>query len=287
MLELIYKNERGEIIMHGDRNSPLHITEIEGLSLPTRDYNTVTYSGYGGQTTTAYTTRSRTITFSVEATGKDILSVVRKVIDVFSVKGMLYIKTQDVDRRIECNQAQIADVNRILKGQISTMVIQLVCDSPFFEDAEDTVIPLYTRKKLIYSDSNTRFELPAKFGEITVGEKIRIQGSIPVEPIITMYYPEQLEGVESIIITNVTSGQSIRLNYQPQDDDLVTIDIRNRKITSSQSGNLINNLSEDTFLGDFVFDTGVNAISVVAGDVTSGFTIQCKYNNLYNEAVIV
>ena len=287
MLIFKYVNARGEIFMHGERNSPLHITAIEGLSLSERDYNTVTYSGYDGQTTTGYTSKPRTITLSVEVTGKNVLSDVRKAMDVLSTDGMLYIKDVDIDRRIKCNQVQIADVNRVLKGQISTLVIQFVCDSPFFEDSEDTIVPLYTRTKLIYSDSNTRFTLPTKFGEITMGARIRTQGSIPIEPIITMYYPKKLEGVESVVLTNETSGNSIKLNYQPQDDDLVTIDIRNRKITSSKTGNLINYLAEDTFLGDFLLERGVNVISVDAGDVTSGFTIQCKYNNLYNEAVIV
>ena len=283
-MTLTYKNELGTVTMQGGGStSPLRVTAIEGLGLVAREYNTAVYSGYDGQETFDSRAVARSITIALEIIGTNILSELRNVRDVFSQSGTLYIKDTDLDRRIKCNQIYLPDVTRVLKGQISTFVVQFTCDSPYFEDAADTSVPLYGRTKLLSSP----FTLPCAFGEIVAGANIEIVGNVSVEPIITMYYPDALEGVETITITNQTTGKSIVLNYTPADDDTVTIDVRNRKITSSQNGNIISCLSNNTFLGDFVFKRGINIISVDMGDVTSGFTIECQYNNLYNEAVIV
>ncbi|MBQ9757169.1 MAG: phage tail family protein [Clostridia bacterium] len=283
-ITLTYKNELGEVKMKGSgQDSFFKITAIEGLGLVSREYNAAVYSGYDGQETLSSRATARSITIALEALGKNAAESVRDALGVFSQSGMLYIKSDNLDRRIYCNQVQIPDVTRVLRGQIATFAVQFVCDSPFFEDSIDTVLPLYKRTKLLA----VPFSLPAKLGEIVLGGEIEIKGMVSVEPIITIYYPVALEGAESIILTNETTGKSVQLDYAPKNDDMVTIDIKNRKIISSVSGNIINNLSTDTFLGDFVLVRGVNVISVNVGDVTAGFTIECKHNNLYSEAVIV
>ena len=196
---------------------------------------------------------------------------------------MLYIKSEELDRRIYCNQIQLPDVTRVLRGKIATFSVQFVCDNPFFEDIDDTVVALYKRTKRL----ETPFSLPAVFGEIVLGGNIEIKGGVSVEPVISIYYPTALEEVESIILTNETTGKRVQLDYAPKGEESVTVDIKNRKIVSSTNGNIINYLSKDTFLGDFVLERGVNLISLSVGDLTPDFTVECRYNNLYNEAVIV
>ena len=283
-LTLTYKNELGTVVMQGGgQSSPLRITAIEGLGLVHREYNAAIYSGYDGQETLGSRAAARCITIALEVMSENITQVVRDALRVFSQSGMLYIKNEELDRRIYCSQVQIPDVTRVLRGQIATFTVQFVCDSPYFEDAADTAVPLYKRTKLL----STPFTLPTMFGEIVLGGNIEIKGTISVEPIVTIYYPTALEGAESIILINETTGKRIQLDYAPQADDTVTIDVKNRKIYSTLSGNLINYLANDSFLGDFVLSRGKNVISLDLGDVTSDFTVECKYNNLYNEAVIV
>ena len=283
-LELLFKNEFGTVTMSGRGDTaPLRITAIEGLGLVQREYNAAIYSGYDGQETLDSRAAARCITIALEVMSENITQVARDALRVFSQNGMLYIKNEDLYRRIYCSQVQIPDVTRVLRGQIATLTVQFVCDSPYFEDAADTTVPLYKRTKLL----STPFTLPTMFGEIVLGGNIEIKGTISVEPIITIYYPTALEGAESIVLTNETTGKRIQLDYAPQADDMVTIDVKNRKIYSTLSGNLINYLTNDSFLGDFVLSRGKNVISLDLGDVTSDFTVECKYNNLYNEAVIV
>lgn len=283
-LTLTYKNNLGTVQMQGGgQETPLKITGIDGIGLVTREYNTVIYSGYDGQETLDSRALARTITVAAEVVDKDAAQVVRHTLDVLSQGGMLYIKHGNLDRCIKCNQVHVSEPNRVLRGQVLTFEVQFICDSPFFEDVYDTVVPLYKRIKLL----ETPFTLPAMFGEIILGGSIEIKGALSVEPIITIHYPSELEGVESIIMTNETTGTSVRLDYAPSADETITVDIKNRKVTSSVNGNIINYISKDTFLGDFVLVRGQNIISVNVGDVTPEFTIECRYNNLYNEAVIV
>ncbi len=283
-LTITYKDELGTVTMQGGGcDCPLRITAIEGLGLVAREYNSAVYSGYDGQQTLGSRAAARSITLALEVQSRNAAECVRDALRVFGQSGMLYIKNEDLDRRIYCSQVQIPDVTRVLRGNIATFAVQFVCDNPFFEDADDTVVPLYRRTKLLKSP----FVLPAVFGEIVLGGNIEIKGTTSVEPVISIYYPKALEGVESIILTNQTTGKSVQLDYAPCANETVTIDIKNRKVDSSLNGNLINYLTKDTFLGDFVLARGKNIISVNVGDVTSGFTIECKYNNLYSEAVIV
>ncbi len=284
MITLIYKNELGEVVMKGGGNdSPFKITAIEGLGLVSREYNSAVYSGYDGQETLSSRAVARSITIALEMLSKNVAEDVRDALRVFSQSGMLYIKSEAVDRRIFCSQVQLPDVTRVLRGRIATFAVQFVCDSPFFEDGNDTVVSLYKRTKLLA----TPFTLPAVFGEIVLGGSIEIKGTVSVEPVISIYYPTALEDVESIILINETTGKRVQLDYAPKGEETVTVDVKNRKIISNISGNIINYLSKDSFLGDFVLERGANMISLNIGDLTPDFTVECRYNNLYNEAVIV
>ncbi|MBQ9736969.1 MAG: phage tail family protein [Clostridia bacterium] len=282
-MEMKFKNALGEVVLNGDSCGEFRICEVEGLGPVLNEYITAVYSNYDGQETLSQRAMPRAVTMRLEVASSNSAKTLRDAFRVLGQKGTLYIKTDEFERRICCSQIQIPDVKRVLKGQIATFTMQLICDSPYFEDAEDKVEPLYKRTKLL----STPFTLPTAFGEIVLGSKLRIDGSIATEPVITLHYPEALETAESIVLTNETTGKTIRLDYAPQQNDTVTVDIKSRKITSSIAGNIINYLADDSFLGDFVLVRGLNIISVNVGDVTAGFTAECRYNNLYSEAVIV
>ena len=282
-LKMIYKNELGEVVMHGFGTSELRILGVEGLGLVEREYNAAIFPGYDGQQTLGSRAVARTINILLEAVGRNAESIVRNALKVFGQSGVLYIENGETKRRIGCSQIYIPDVTRVLRNRIASFAVQLICDNPYFEDAEDIAVPLYRREKLL----STPFTLPAVFGRIVMGTDINISGVISVEPVITLYYPEALDGKEYVLIANKTTGKSIRLDYKPQSDDTVIVDIKNRTVTSSISGNIINCISDETFLGDFTLDKGYNFITVEAGDIDPAFTVECRYNNLYSEAVIV
>lgn len=282
-LELRYTNDLGEVVIYGDGQGSVRLCGFEGFGPVDNEYNSVVYAGYDGQETISQRAIARTITMALELNCNNKAKMAKNIFEVLSKPGVLYINSQNLDRRISCTQTKVSDIKRVLKGQITTFAVQLICDSPYFEDAKDTVVPLYQRTKLL----STPFALPTMFGDIVIGSTIEILGTASVEPTITMYYPKELSGAENITITNKTTGKAIVLDYAPKADEVVTIDVKKRKIIGSISGNIINCLSTDTFLGDFVLKRGLNVLTIDAGDVSSGFLVKCTYNNLYGEAVII
>ena len=282
-LMIRYKNSLGTVEISGDSAKDIRLTAIDGLGIAEREYITAFFSGYDGQETVSSRALPRTVTLSAEICSRDISAIAAKTLRILNEPGWLYIEKGEISRRIYCNQAKIPDPTGILRGRIAEFAVQFVCDSPYFEDGCESTVPLYMRTKNL----GTPFTLPAVFGTTVMGAVIKNQGDYDVEPRIYINCPKALQSAETVIITNNTTGAQIVLEYAPQAGDVITVDIKNRKIVSSFTGNLLNNLSDDTFLGDFVLERGLNDLSVVVGDIQSEFTVECKYSNIYCEAVIV
>ncbi len=282
-LVIIYKNSQGTVEISGDSSKSIRVTEVDGLGIAEREYITANVSGYDGQETISSRVLPRAVTLSVEICDEDVRASVSRVLRILSNPGWLYIEKGEVQRRIYCNQVKIPDPVRVLKGKIAKLAVQFVCDNPYFEDERESAVPLYVQTKNL----STPFTLPAVFGTTTMGAVIKNQGDCVIEPRIYINCPKELHNAETVIITNNTTGKKIVLEYAPCAEDKITVDIKNRKIESGITGNLLSNLSDDTFLGDFVLEKGINDLSVVVGDIQSAFTVECKYSNIYCEAVVV
>ncbi len=282
-LRIRYENSLGTVEMQGNGEKSIRITSIEGLGPAEREYEVSTFSGYDGQETLSSRALPRVVSIGAEISHTNHKSFVKNALKVLNQPGHLVVEDDDFSRRLFCNQVRIPDLERIIRGRLSTIAIQFVCDNPFFEDGNVSKVALYQRTKNLYGT----FSLPMCFGETVMGATINNVGNHEIEPIFTILCPWELENAETVTISNDTTGEKIKLSYTPQKDDLITIDVKNRTIVSNKTGNLINNLSDDTFLGDFKVVFGENHISVLVGDIASGFVVECEYSNLYDEAVIV
>ena len=281
-LKLSYKNCRGTAELCGS-SSPFHVTDILGLGLPEREYVTATYSGYDGQETLFSSCFARSITVSGDIVSQNLRADLINAMDIMSAPGYLYIESGDINRRIYCNQTIFPEAERILRGKICTFAIQFVCDSPFFENTEDTSVALYSRSK----ELSTPFSLPSVFGTTVAEATITLKSRNRVEPIIRILCPSELSDTTSIVINNLTGGKKIELLYTLSTGEEIVIDIKNRTVTSSVNGNIINCLSDDTFLSDFCFEEFTNNISATVGDINAGIFIECIYNDRYSEALLV
>lgn len=283
MLSLRYKNKAGDICFSGGGNSPLRITAINGLSLAEREYTSVSYANYDGQETVSARFLPRTITVSGDISSDCARDILSNMINVLADGGYLYITDRNVRRRIFCNQTIFPDAERILRGRLASFAVQFICDNPFFEDADDTEVALYTRTKNLASP----FALPTMFGETVAGATLFVDGRGEIEPIITLHFSKNIESGSDIIISNITTGETIELKHSPVMGEVITIDIKNRTAVSTVSGNVLKSLTDESFLGRFVLEAGRNEISVSAGAVTLGITVKCTYNNKFLECVVI
>lgn len=283
MLNLKYKSGRGEVRLSGDSSAIFRITETDGFGVAERSYTAATYTGSDGQSTISSKYLPRTITLSGDIVSDDIRTEFSRAVDIMSEPGYLYVSDGRADRRIYCNQMNFPDINRILRGKIATFAVQFVCDSPYFEDAADTEIPIYRRIKNL----STPFTLPAVFGTTAAENTAFNIGSAAVEPVIAIRFTKTLSSAETVTVTNSTTGAFVSFSYTPQSGDVVKIDIPGRRLTSSRLGTITEQLSDDTYLSDFRLERGRNVIGVSVGDAQSGAVVACIFNNKYLESAVI
>lgn len=283
MLKLTYISKNGTAELWGGGKSPLRVTEIEGLGLAEKEYQTASFAGYDGQETISARYLQRSITVSGDVQSGSAREALSKAVEILMESGYLYITDGDFKRRIYCNQTAFPDAKRVLRGKIATFAIQFVCDSPFFEDAENTVVALYKRQNNIPMP----FTLPRAFTTTVTGASVNVSSRTAVEPVIEIRFSKAAAADETIAITNKTTDKKISLAHTPVKGEIITVDIKNRSIVSSANGNIIDELTDDTFLSDFKLIYGENEITVSVGSIYSGITVGCEFNNSYASALII
>lgn len=286
MLILKYKNRLGEVLMYGGGNHGIMIKDLAGFGTVEFEYESAVYSGCDGQKTLSRRAVPRALTISVDISGAGTAAEVRRIIDVLSEEGTLYISDTSeggISRRIYCSQSAIPDAERIAAGKIAALTVQFVCDSPYFEDAADTEIPIYRRIKNL----STPFTLPAVFGTTAAENTAFNIGSAAVEPVIAIRFTKTLSSAETVTVTNSTTGAFVSFSYTPHSGDMVKIDIPERRLTSSRLGTITEQLSDDTYLSDFRLERGRNVIGVSVGDAQSGAVVACIFNNKYLESAVI
>ncbi len=282
-INVFFKNELGMIPFSETVHGKIKLTEILGLGLVDKEYRTVVFYGYNGQETVYERALPRTVTLGVEFCMENLRATVENFLRVIGKPGYLYIETEHFSRKIFCNQVKVSDENRILLGEITNIVVQFVCDSPFFEDSEEHNVPLYKRTKNL----STPFSLPCCFGTVVTSVVIDNQGSYDIEPVVRIFCGQTIADAERIVVKNITTDKKICIDYIPGENEEILIDIKNRRVSSNVLGNISDKLSDDTFLGDFVFVPGINRIETFIGNAASGFMAECRYTNLYSEAMLV
>lgn len=284
MIYVSYENEYGKIGMGGGAHPRFNIREITGLGLPEKNYNTVTYAGTDGQETISETVLPRTITIGGDISG-NLQHEIANAAKVLNHPGTLYIQSLAKRRRIPCRCIAF-DISERRQGKLfQPFVFQFTADSPYFLDMENRTIAVFKRIDQI----TPSFSFPLVFTRRDNEADIVNAGDSNTEPIFYIYNTARAASTYSdeygIEIVNQTTGASIFLLYHTQDGEVITIDIPRRKISSDVNGNIINCISDDTFLSDFTLTPGTNHITVTNHNIDENIEVMCEYSSRYVEAV--
>lgn len=283
MLTMKYKNSRGELSFSGGGSGTFRVTAVEGLGVAEKDCETVSYAGTDGVSTVSERYPVRYITVSGDILSENAAEEVRRGAEILCEAGYLYISDGAMRRRIFCNRTIFPDVGRIIRGRLASFAVQFVCDNPLFEDETDTVAAVYGRTRNI-SDP---FTLPCLFGETITGARVFVKSRRGSEPILRLHCAKTLDEAQNLTISNETVGCSLSFTHTPKAGETVEIDIRNRSVESSESGNIVDCLTDDSFLSEFRLEYGYNLITANIGGVSRGLTMECVFNNVYEEAMVV
>lgn len=278
-MKLIYENERGKVVLKGGASDTFNITQIKGLSLPENDASTIRYPNVAGQTVTKSAFMERMITISADVRDKNRKHIA-EALSVFSSPGTIYItsfgKTKKIDARcvsFEPNKS---------KGAYIPFTVQFCADNPYFEDIYETKTDICLRNSLLKSP----FVLGCRFSERTLKNNVINRGDTGVEPVFEISSRDGILCPSGIAIKNLTNGNSITLNTDIEPGEVITVDIKNRKVISSKRGNIISCVAQDNSLSRFLLDIGVSSVEIVALGATGELTAQCIHNNSYISAVV-
>ena len=276
-MRLIYENERGKITMCGGGGNSWNITRITGISLPETDVSAVRYPYMAGHVVTRANISERYITISGDVRDKTRKHLSRAV-NIFSAPGTLYItafaKTKKID--VRCMSFEPGQS----KGAFVPFTVQFCADCPFFEELYETVTELNSKIKMLSSP----FVLECAFSHRTLRNNVVNRGNVATEPVFEISSALGAQCPYGICIKNLHTGRSITVNTDVGEKELITLDVKNRKVISSQRGNILSCLNDFAELADFTVDTGVAAVEVSAKEISGELQVVCKHTNNYISA---
>ena len=255
---------------------------ILGLSLPPRSYNNIDYISAAGQG---------------EAYRKDSARTITALVDVFrSQKGydnLLKLLHGDVWLKFDLNgkkrkiKAKLLSVSDPKRGvDMNSVVVQWVCDNPYFRDWENTSANAFGRFDHIGEDEGM-FSLPMVFTSRVTEAALINEGYFPVEPIVHISVQKRLGasgGSGGIVLENITTGETVSFDYPlSADTDKITVNVPERIVVSKELGVITNLLSADSFLHRFVLEPGLNELKVTNLNTNYHTTATVEYCHRYVE----
>lgn len=278
-MKLVYENERGKVVMKGGGSDTFNITQIKGISLPENDVNTIRYPNVAGQTVIRTSPMERMITISADVRDKNRKHIAHAM-SIFSYPGTIYITSFGKTKKIH-GRCVSFEPNKN-KGTYIPFTVQFCADNPYFEDVYETVTQICKRNGLLKSP----FVLGSKFSERLLKNNVINHGDVSVEPVFKISSRGGIVCPSGITIKNFTNGNTITLNTDISPGEEITVDIKNRKVTSSERGNIITCVAQDNSLSKFLLDIGVSTVEISAQDATGELTARCIHNNSYISAVV-
>lgn len=278
-MKLVYENEKGRIAMYGGGSNEFNITQISGLSIPVNDVATVRYPNAAGQVVTKSVPMERMITISADVRDENNKKI-SKAASVFSLPGVIYITSFGKTKKIKARCVSFEPNKR--RGAYIPFTVQFCADNPYFSDVYETVTPIIRRNGRLSSP----FVLGCMLSERMVKNSVINRGDTDIEPVFEITSNNGTACPEGITIKNFANGNTIVLNTDIKQGEVITVDVKTRKITSNVRGNLISCLNKDTSLSRFLINTGISVLEISAEGSDGTISACCKFNNNYVSAVV-
>ena len=275
-MDIIYRNNQGEISFSGSSRGFIHITSLEGTGLIDKERKSYNFPTIPGQKTYYEKDRERVITMGCDYEINPQISM-EEIIKVLYHKGELILSHKGISRKIPCYCEELKMGDTI--GKFKVFAVQFVCDSPYFTNLEKEYVPIFNTQKNIKNG----FTLPSVLSQRTNTRTIDNTSYIPVNPKFYIFYEGQDDITGNITLTNSTTGTEIALMELPlKKGDNVVIDIEKRTVRRNDEENLLSYLTDTSFLYNLSLVPGENVISVSADN--KDISLSIEYDLLYGEA---
>lgn len=287
-MKVSLKNDFGEFVI--GENGIAKLIGIDGIGLPQKEVQTVTYAGQAGQTTLSMRDMPRTITITVDFYGDS--DTVLRLYKMIYYKVDITIISGGIRRKISgiCTNPQ--DVESIVYQRMYKTALQFVCDDPYFHDLFETKFGLSQRMDKfpnLFENGKYYITLPAVATERKNTTAVLNKSAVLVYPLIEIYNntaDSVTDTASGIIITNETTGAKITIDRDMKPNEKISVDLPNRNIKSSIDGDITMYISDDTVLSNFFLEVGNNEIKVENKNTKQETVSVIKFNNCYEAAVV-
>jgi len=278
-----FKNKFGTVRIDGD--SPIRVSEIDGLAPVSTQQQTVRLIGVPGERTTHRHQDPRYINLTgrIEGSQPIVRSATATMARVFDnlTEGELTLNMYGKIRKIKCVSESLDLIPK--KNYYVDFVLTLKADDPYFYEWQGRKTHLFFIVKNLFDG----MVFPRVFSYLNTGGIVTNETNKEVEPVITVYTGERgAEILTGLHIKNLANGATIDLKYNPADDEVVTIDIADRRITSNLNGDITRFIDPyTTALNEFVLLPGNNEIEFENLNTDQPTTADITYRILHGEAV--
>ena len=132
MLEIKYKSEGGTVILGGGQKPLFNITSLSGFEFPGREFETISFAGENGITTTGKKDKQRIMTIAGDLFGSGF--DIEKACKAFYHDGELWCTFGNKRRKIACKCNSLDDFKRYSLSGFATFAVQFVADYPYFNE---------------------------------------------------------------------------------------------------------------------------------------------------------
>lgn len=290
MFKIVLKNKNGSFEIGGGSHPTARLESINGIGLLNKEVQSVKYVGQAGRTQTSIRDNERTITMSFNFYGdtkivEQLYKILYNEVDIIITSG---IKRQKITG--QCLNA--TEIEKIIYHKWQKIAVQFVCNDPYFHDVDLITIPIAKRvdKFPNYQNNDGKWliQLPAVATERIAKSIVENRGEVLIYPVIVLYNQSDVQSQADLTfeVINNTTGAKITFDYSMSTDEIITVDLPHRKITSSVNGDITNRISDDTVLSDFYLAVGDNEISATVNDTNTALSMTMQYSNSYGAVVI-
>lgn len=264
--------------MDGSGELDASVISVSGLGVPSKKYNTVKYVDLPGQVFVSEAVLPREISLKGDIYTKGAMPVSGYHI-FFSDGGTMHILNDSGKKKIDYKVSKFETGEK--NGDFVPFELGLICDYPYFSDSVNSEIEIYKRVDKVTG----RFSLPKVFTERITESDITNYGQVKAEPVIKISCIASGVYSGGITLYNTRNGKALKLAVNLMVGETITLDVKNRSISSNLRENCYGVLASDSVLSEFLIEKGTNHLILTNGNDGEVVSVSIYYDNLYVEAI--
>lgn len=282
-MRIVIQSKKGSFEIGGGSHKTCRLISIDGIGLASKTAATIKFSGVAGNKIIDASANNRVITMLFDVNADDFY--LTKILRILQEECEILFFLGGKRRKITGKVLETVEPEAINYRKLYKIAVQFYCEIPYFTDFSETVLSLSTRTDNFptsFEEGIAYITLPAVATTRTATVKIINFGDERTYPKITVI---ALEASSVITISNQTTGNEVVLSKAISQGEEIVFDFAERRITSSISGSVINNLTDASLLDSIYLDCGTNEMLVTNGE-ENNISTTISYSNLYAAVII-